>query len=157
MTPRGVGRPRRRSYRPVHRRPVPARTRRRLFGMLLVMALAFAAIGAKLVVIQGVDAQHYLAVGQSEWEQTVTLPGERGAILDRNGDELAMSIPQTTIYADPHQVTDPGPRPPPGARPRAVRPRRLQTTCRSDAGFVYLARTVDDATAAAGGQAQPGR
>ncbi len=96
--------------RPAHRGPrhgLSSAGRLRSFVLLLVVTGAFMAIGIKLVVIQGVDSAHYLAAGGSEWEQTITLPGERGAILDRNGNELAMSVPQTTIYANPHQVSDP--------------------------------------------------
>jgi cell division protein FtsI (penicillin-binding protein 3) len=116
--------------------------------MLVVIGGAFTAICAKLVLIQGIDSARYLAAGGSEWVQTVVLPGERGAILDRQGYELAMSIPQTTIYADPHQVADPA------AEAAALSPvlgvpeGTLQSELGADSGFVYLARTVDDATAA---------
>ncbi len=100
---------------PGHRQPKPGAPRRglsssgrsRSFVLLLLVTVAFTAIGLKLVVIQGVHSDEYLAAGGSEWEQAITLPAERGSILDRNGDELAMSIPQTTIYADPHQVSNP--------------------------------------------------
>ena len=115
--------------------------------MLIVVALAFLGICIKLVAIQGFDSASYLAVGGSEWEQTVTLPGERGAILDRNGYELAMSIPQTTIYANPKEVSD--------ARAEAlslapvlgVDAATLQREMSEHTTFVYLARTVPDAEA----------
>ena len=71
------------------------------------MGLAFAAVGGKLVYIQGVSADRYLALGRSERLRTVALPGERGSIFDRNGHELALSIAQTTLWANPHLVTDP--------------------------------------------------
>jgi cell division protein FtsI (penicillin-binding protein 3) len=106
------------------------------------------AIGIKLVVIQGVDSAHYLAAGGSEWEQTITLPGERGAILDRNGNELAMSVPQTTIYANPHQVSDPRGEAAQLAPILGMPAQTLQDLLTKSSGFVYLARTVDDATAA---------
>ena len=69
-------------------------------------------------------------------------------VLDRNGIELAMSVPQTTIYADPHQVSDPL------AESAALAPilstpaGTLQKLLTKSSGFVYLARTVNDATAA---------
>ena len=116
--------------------------------MLLLITAAFICIGFKLADIQGINSSHYLAAGGSEWEQTVTLPAERGSILDRNGDELAMSIPQTTIYADPYQVADPH------AESRKLTPilhihaEKLENLLTEHAGFVYIARTVDDATAA---------
>jgi len=141
-------------------RPVrPARARRfglgrrgrtRAFGLLTAIVLAFGAIVVKLTLIQGVDAKQYLAVGKSEWTSTVALPGERGGILDRNGDEMAMSVMLPTIYADPHMV---------GATNVDSDARALSpvigvpvTTLRSELsennGFVYLARTVPTAEAA---------
>ena len=124
------------------------RGRFRAFTMLLVMAVAFTAICAKLVMIQGVHSAQYLASGDSEWEQTVTLSAERGAILDRNGYELAMSVPQTTIYADPHQVEDPLGEATALAPVLGLSVTTLQNDLTEDVGFVYVARTVDDATAA---------
>jgi cell division protein FtsI (penicillin-binding protein 3) len=112
--------------------------------------VAFAAIGAKLSWIQGVDARQYLAVGKSEWTSSVVLPGERGAILDRNGDELAMSIPMTTIFGDPHEVgkanvdSDAEALAPILGLPVAT----LEAELSEDNGFVYLARTVPNAEAA---------
>ena len=116
--------------------------------MLVVIAVAFSAIGAKLVVIQGLDSARYAAVGASEWKQTVTLPAERGAVLDRSGNELAMSVPQTTIYADPHQVTDPRSEAQALSPVLAMSADTLQTDLSRSGSFVYLAHTVPDSTAA---------
>ena len=110
---------------------------------------AFLAIGAKLVVIQGIDSARYSAVGASEWKHTVTLPAERGAILDRNGNELAMSVPQTTIYADPHQVNDPRAEASALAPILGVSETTLEDDLTRNSSFVYLAHTVPDNTAAA--------
>jgi cell division protein FtsI (penicillin-binding protein 3) len=138
-------------HRPAHRAPRPGlhpRGRARAFILLLVVAAAFLVICAKLVMIQGVHSGRYLAAGGSEWEQTVTLPAERGAILDRNGFELAMSVPQTTIYADPHQVTDPLGEASILAPILNIGATTLRNDLTESSGFVYLARTVNDATAA---------
>ncbi|HEX4865059.1 MAG TPA: penicillin-binding protein 2 [Acidimicrobiales bacterium] len=129
-------------------RGLGARGRLRAFGMLVVMVVAFLAIAAKLVVIQGFDSARYAAVGASEWKQSVTLAAERGAILDRNGNELAMSVPQTTIYADPHQVTDPRSEAASLAPVLGMSADTLQGDLSSSGSFVYLARTVPDSTAA---------
>ncbi len=116
--------------------------------MLLVMALIFAAIGAKLVAIQGMTADHYVALGRSQRISTVVLAGDRGAIFDRNGHQLAVSAPQTTIWANPHLVSDPR------GEAAALSPllsadgAMLQTRLSSGAQFVYLARRVDDTVAA---------
>jgi cell division protein FtsI (penicillin-binding protein 3) len=116
--------------------------------LLLLVTAAFLAIGIKLVLIQGVQSSHYLAAGASEWEQSVNLPAQRGGILDRDGNELAMSIPQTTIYADPHQVSNPPAEASALSPILSMPPRTLETLLTRNSGFVYLARTVNDATAA---------
>ncbi len=143
------GRPddRRRPTRPRRRRGLGPRGRIRSLVLLILVTSAFTAIGFKLVVIQGVNSDQYLAAGSSEWEQAVTLPAERGGILDRNGDELAMSIPQTTIYADPHQVSDPPAEAALLAPILSIPAATLQNLLTENRGFVYLAHTVPDATA----------
>ncbi len=130
-------------------RGLGASGRLRSFALLAIVAAAFAAIGIKLVVIQGVSSAHYLAAGGSEWEQAIALPAERGSLLDRNGDELAISVPQTTIYADPHQVSDPAAEAAALAPVLAQPAGTLQGLLTTSGSFVYLARTVNDATAAA--------
>jgi cell division protein FtsI (penicillin-binding protein 3) len=116
--------------------------------LLIVIAAAFLVICARLVMIQGLHSSQYLAAGGSEWKQTVTLPAERGAILDRNGYELAMSVPQTTIYADPYQVSDPLAEASALAPILGISAVMLHSDLTEASGFVYLARTVSDATAA---------
>jgi cell division protein FtsI (penicillin-binding protein 3) len=135
---------------PAHRAPrrgLGARGRTRAFALLVVVAVVFVVICAKLVVIQGFDSASYLAAGGSEWEQTITLPGERGAILDRNGYELAMSVPQTTIYANPHQVSDPRAEAAALAPVLGVSQATLENEMSESTSFVYLARTISNAAA----------
>ncbi len=135
--------------RRLRRRGLSPSGRLRSLVLLLIISVAFTAIGIKLVMIQGIDSAQYLAAGGSEWEQGVTLPAERGSILDRDGDELAVSIPQTTIYADPHQVSDPAAEAAELAPVLAMPAATLQSLMSRNTGFVYLARTVNDAAAAA--------
>jgi len=115
--------------------------------MLVIIVASFVAIGARLAYIQGINAKHYLAVGASEWEHTITLDATRGAILDRNGDELAISTPQTTIYADPYQVTNPDLEAAKLAPVLGLTVAKLRSELTEPAGFVYLARTQPDAVA----------
>jgi cell division protein FtsI (penicillin-binding protein 3) len=147
--PSAVGRGR---HRPAHRAPrrgLGGLGQARAFKMLLMSGIAFAVICVKLVAIQGVDSARYLAVGGSEWEQKVTLPSDRGAIVDRNGYELAMSVPQTTIYADPRQVSDPAAEASKLAPLLSLAEPKLQQEMTGQSTFVYLARTIPDAEAKA--------
>ena len=137
-------------HRPVHRAPrrgLGGKGRARAFKMLIMSAVAFTVICVKLVAIQGFQSATYLAAGGSEWEQSVALPGERGAILDRNGYELAMSVPQTTVYADQRQVSDPPSEAARLAPVLGVPEATLQKEMTGRSTFVYLARTIPDAQA----------
>lgn len=148
--PTGAGRPR--NYRPAHKAPrkgaLPLRIRYRMAGLLLVVGLVFAAVAGKLVYIQGVSADRYLALARSQQVHTVYLSGERGTIFDRNGHELAVSIPQTTLWANPHLVTDPRNEAETLAPVLGVDVQTLSQRFATNADFVYLARKIDDATAA---------
>lgn len=116
--------------------------------LVVVLVLALGAVVAQLVNLQAVGARHYEALGLRQRIRTVTLPAERGSIFDRNGHELAMSVPGNTVYADPRVVTDPG------GYARALAPvvgrdaRTLAARLTQPRSFVYLARNVDDGVAA---------
>lgn len=116
--------------------------------MLAVMALAFAAVAVRLAYIQGVSAGRYAAMGRLQRIRSVTLNGERGTIFDRNGQPLALSTDQTTLWANPHLVSDPRMEAQALAPVLGLAPADLQNRLSSDASFVYLARKVDDPTAA---------
>ena len=69
--------------------------------MLLMTGLAFLVIAVKLVSIQGINSRVYLASGGSEWEQTVILPGERGAIAEHLANPTnPCSLQSVAIRAD---------------------------------------------------------
>lgn len=76
-------------------------------GLLAAFTLVFLAIGARLVDLQAVDSNHYARLGLDQRVHTVKLAAERGAIFDRNGNDLAISVPQETVWADPRVISDP--------------------------------------------------
>jgi cell division protein FtsI/penicillin-binding protein 2 len=57
--------------------------------------------------VQGVNGGSLSAEAQSQQVQTIEVPGSRGTILDRNGNELAVSEDAATVIATPYQVEDP--------------------------------------------------
>jgi cell division protein FtsI (penicillin-binding protein 3) len=117
-----------------------------------VLAVAFAAVVVRLVDLQVVSPGRYAAAGIAQRLRTVPLPAERGSIFDRNGNDLAMSVPHKTVWADPQAVTRPG------ATAAAVAPllgldartlaRRLTSLKASGGRFLYLARQIKPALAA---------
>ena len=124
------------------------RRRLRFVASAGAMSLLIGIVIARLLFIQGFNASTYLADARSEYVHEISFLGERGAILDRNGDELAMSVPMTTVYADPYQVTNPGREAQALATALGVPEATLQADLSEASGFVYLARTIPDATAA---------
>jgi cell division protein FtsI (penicillin-binding protein 3) len=128
--------------------PLPP-IRLRLTVLLAVVFLAFLGIGARLVNLQARDQTHLQSLGVGQRVQTITVPAERGSIFDRNGVDLALSVPQTTIVADPHVIQDANAyaaalAPLVGADQAALAARLSNSQSR----FAYVARKVDDATIA---------
>ena len=54
-----------------------------------------------------VDAGTLSAIAASQQQTTIVTPGQRGAILDRNGTQLAFDRLSDTVTATPYLVTDP--------------------------------------------------
>src|SRR5262245_29337155 len=123
--------------------------RLRLAVLLGVIVLAFVGIGARLVDLQARDRTHLSSLGVDQRVRTVTLAAERGSIFDRNGTDLALSVPQTTIVADPSVVRDPAAAASKLAPVVSVDRDELEAKLSTRTSrFAYVARKVDDATVA---------
>lgn len=122
-------------------------SRRRATTLLLCLLLAIVGIGFRLFQVQGVNADRYTDIARRQRVRKIVLPAHRGAIYDRGGRELAISIPARTIYANPKQIPDKE------GTARVLAPmlgRSYQELLRQlskPKGFVYLARKVDVAVA----------
>ncbi|WP_419917574.1 peptidoglycan D,D-transpeptidase FtsI family protein [Candidatus Poriferisocius sp.] len=128
---------------------VRSRSRRRR-GIAVVVAFIFVAVGlsVRLADLQLFSSDAYVEYGQGQRIRKVKLAADRGRILDRNGVELAISVPQTTVWADPTHVEDPA------AAAAALAPvlgmdeERLLARLSEPDQHTYLARTVPDDVAA---------
>ena len=125
-------------------------TGRRAMALLIILSLGLSAIVLRLTQVQAVSASQYEKLGAGQRIRKISLAAERGAIFDRNGVDLALSVNQQTVWANPKVVTDPAGyaaklAPILGMDQKVLADRLGQ---RSHA-FVYLARKVDDATAEA--------
>lgn len=69
--------------------------------------VAATALGARLVEVQVVEASRYRAVAERQQQRLVELTPKRGAILDRRGRELAVSVEVPSVWADPSEIHDP--------------------------------------------------
>jgi cell division protein FtsI/penicillin-binding protein 2 len=104
-------------------------------------------VAARLVDLQALGRDRYTQLGLDQRVRTVELAAERGSVFDRNGHDIAVSVPQQTIWANPRVVTDPAAyaaklAPVVGEDEATLRERLLQR----NKGFVYIARKVDNTT-----------
>ncbi len=68
------------------------------------IALGFVALAARAAYVQVVNNDYYKRQGTVRFERTLTLPANRGRILDRNGLILASSVPAPSIWAIPEDI-----------------------------------------------------
>jgi cell division protein FtsI (penicillin-binding protein 3) len=80
---------------------------RRIGLLFAAFLLLFAIVLVRAVWLQGVRGAELRANALSQQTETVTVPGFRGRILDREGDPLAASEEAATVFATPYQVDDP--------------------------------------------------
>lgn len=71
------------------------------------MLLVFAVFVGWLILIQMWAGSDFRTSGADQRRSTVTLAAPRGTIFDRDGNEMAITVPATSIYADPRAVLDP--------------------------------------------------
>ncbi len=74
--------------------------------MFVFFVIAFGVMGARLFVLQIVDAPEYARLASAQRLKVVEFPARRGAIYDRSGRPLAISVDLQTVFADPALVTN---------------------------------------------------
>jgi cell division protein FtsI (penicillin-binding protein 3) len=121
---------------------------RRVGLLFACFLLLFVVVIGRAAWVQGVQGGALSADAQSQQTQTVTIPGQRGRILDRSGKELAVSEDAADVIATPYQVKDPA------EAARRLAPllqvpeaEILRALADRSSGFAYLARQLDLSTA----------
>jgi cell division protein FtsI (penicillin-binding protein 3) len=66
--------------------------------------ITFGAMAVRLVVLQVIESPAYERLASRQRETAIEFPARRGAIFDRNGKSLAVSVDLQTIYTDPALV-----------------------------------------------------
>ena len=79
---------------------------RRLVAVFVIAALLFLAVLARVTVLQTVQADALRSAGKSQRTTEQRLKAHRGTIFDRDGADLALSVPARTIIANPKLVLD---------------------------------------------------
>ena len=108
-------------------RPPAARTRRpvrlghqgvRLHWGLVIVLVLLSLVAGRLVWLQGLSGSAYADQAVEQRMRTTTLLAPRGAITDRNGQVLALSVDARAVYAEPRTI----------ARAMATRPCTAEST-----------------------------
>ena len=115
--------------------------------MLLILGAVLVRVG----LLQTAQGDSLRNAATEQWTRDRVLPAQRGAIFDRNGDELALSVPASTVAVNPQQVEDPA-----GTADTFAQILELSADRRDELeaqmaarerGFLYVARQIDDAQA----------
>ena len=112
--------------------------------IVAAIALAFLALVARASYIQVVANDFFQRQGEVRFGRTLTLPANRGRVLDRNGLILASSIPAPSIWAIPEDVERDPARLRQLAKLLGLTPAELNKRLEDeDKTFVWLKRQVD--------------
>ena len=125
-----------------NRAPDPAQQRWRLWAVLVALGVGAATLLARGVYLQVIDQDFLEKQGDARILRVAKLSANRGMILDRNGEALAVSTPVDTVWADPRklaQVPQDFPRLA-KALDRDVQWLARRVTSSLDREFVYLVR-----------------
>ncbi len=112
--------------------------------ILVVMAMSAAVgfLGWRAVDLQILNKEFLQQQGDARYLRVVPISAHRGAIVDRNGEALAISTPVDSIWADPQPLLEDNRGLIRVARKLGVKPNRLkrQLEQRREREFVYLKR-----------------
>ncbi len=113
--------------------------------IVAAMALAFVGLAVRAAYVQVIENAFYKRQGEVRFARTLTLPANRGRILDRNGLILASSVPAPSVWANPEELD----RSPEGLRQLGqlleMSPAELAKKLENeDKTFVWLRRQMDE-------------
>jgi cell division protein FtsI (penicillin-binding protein 3) len=128
-----------------------------LVALLVILVMGMSGIVMRLVQLQVRDASAYQTLAWDQRVKTIELPASRGSILDRTGQELALSLPATSVFARPSLLTNPREEARAVGSALGLDPATVLADMRKPGPFVYLARAQDaEKVAALAAQQLPG-
>ena len=123
------------------------RNQRRIAAAKILFLLLFVAVGARAVQLQMLQGEKLMKLGQRQHlKEWIVLP-KRGALFDRGGEPLALSMESHSVYARPHRVQDPEPLSRALAKILNMRVAEVKQKLVSEKPFVWLKRQVGSAEA----------
>jgi cell division protein FtsI (penicillin-binding protein 3) len=122
----------------------------RHWAIFALLSIGGAVLVVRALFMQVIDPKRLIDEGNARHLRVVKLSANRGMILDRNGDPLAVSTPVDTVWADPRKLAESPQEFPRLARALDRDPQWLarRVTSSLDREFVYLVRHMRPADAA---------
>lgn len=122
--------------------------RRRLRVVFVVSLILFGLVIGEVVYLQTAGSESLRAAGLAQRVRESVLHAQRGTIFARDGGELALSVPSSTIIANPKLVTDSTGTAGVLTSLLGLTPEKEQSLVAAftakEKSFVYVARQVDD-------------
>jgi cell division protein FtsI (penicillin-binding protein 3) len=115
---------------------------RRLIAIAVLMGVWGIAIGARLYSIQVVQSDDLRNRAERQQQRVLDISPHRGAIYDRHGNELAVSIEVDSLYAVPSEIDDPAATAAILSEILTVPTPSLEARLDSDRSFTWLERKV---------------
>lgn len=79
----------------------------RILVLFLFVVGGFTLVLSRAAYLQIFPDERLRNLRAKQFETTITLRSKRGAVVDRNGRELAMSVPASSVFADPQIIQSP--------------------------------------------------
>jgi cell division protein FtsI (penicillin-binding protein 3) len=115
--------------------------------LIAAIGIGFAVLIGRAAWIQIIHNDFYLQQGANRYERRLELQGNRGRILDRNGDLLASSVPSPSLWAIPKDMEASAQDLRALARLLDMPLPDLKKRLHGNQNFVWLRRKVDDKVA----------
>jgi len=113
--------------------------------IVAAIALGFTGLIARAAYVQVFANDFFLRQGEVRFTRTLTLPANRGRVLDRNGMLLASSVPAPSIWANPEDIERDPAKLRELARLLGISPAELDKKLKDDEKtFVWLRRQLDE-------------
>ena len=113
--------------------------------IVAAIALGFMGLVARAAYVQVFANDFFIRQGEVRFARTITLPANRGRVLDRNGMLLASSVPAPSIWANPEDMERDPAKLRELARLLELTPAELTKKLKDDEKtFVWLRRQLDE-------------
>jgi cell division protein FtsI (penicillin-binding protein 3) len=111
--------------------------------LLVVMLLSFVGLGARSAYLQSWKHDFLQRKGEARFSRVVQLPANRGLVLDRDGNALAISTPMESVVASPAEVAPDAAKLAKLAKLIGLSGTELEEKLQDkERGFVYLRRQI---------------